>query len=115
MGLSNKAILLKANAFVTAGDNEGFLYYCTEDVHWIFVGDQELKGKEAVRAYMREAYIEPPIFDVEELIAEGDFVTVIGKFSMKDQSGKLLNYAYCDIWRFRDDKMAELKAFVIEV
>ena len=115
MGLSNKAILLKANAFVTAGNNEGFLSYCTEDVHWIFIGDQELEGKEAVRAYMREAYTEPPIFDVEELIEEGDFVTVIGKISMKDQSGKLLNYAYCDVWRFRDSKMAELKAFVIEV
>ena len=115
MGLSNKAILLKANAFVTAGNNEGFLSYCTEDVHWIFVGDQELEGKEAVRAYMTEAYTEPPIFDVEEIIEEGDFVTVIGKISMKDQSGKLLNYAYCDVWRFRGSKMAELKAFVIEV
>jgi ketosteroid isomerase-like protein len=115
MVLSNKETLLKANAFVTAGDNEGFLSYCTEDVKWIFVGDQELRGKEAVRAYMRKTYTEPPRFDVEELIEEGDFVTVLGKISMKDESGMLLDYAYCDVWRFRDDKMAELKAFVIEV
>jgi len=115
MGLTNKATLLKANAFVTAGDNEGFLSYCTEDMHWIFVGDQELKGKEAVRAYMRKTYTEPPIFDVEELIEEGDFITVIGKISMKDKSGILVNYAYCDVWRFRDGMMAGLKAFVIAV
>jgi len=35
MSLSNKAILEKANAAVTTGDNEGFLFFCTDDTTWI--------------------------------------------------------------------------------
>jgi len=111
--MDNKAILEKANAAVTAGDNEGFLIFCTNDTKWTFVGDRTLEGKEAVREYMAEAYIEPPKFMVENLIAEGDFVTAVGKISMKDEKGKMAEYSYCDVWRFKDGKMAELKAFVI--
>jgi ketosteroid isomerase-like protein len=115
MSLNNKEILLKANASVTAGDNEGFLSLCTEHVKWEFVGDQTLTGKEAVRAYMKAVYVKPPEFDVENLIAEDDFVTAIGKIRMKDSNGKVTGYSYCDVWRFRNGKMAELKAFVIEI
>jgi ketosteroid isomerase-like protein len=114
MNLTNKEILEKANAAIRKGDNEGFLTYCTEDTEWIFVGDQTLKGKEAVRQYMAVAYAEPPNFMVDTLIAEGDFVTAIGKISMQNEAGKMVDYSYCDVWKFRDGKMAELKAFVIE-
>ncbi|RYD86526.1 MAG: nuclear transport factor 2 family protein [Sphingobacteriales bacterium] len=113
MSLNNKEILEKANAAVAKGDNEGFLHFCTDDTKWTFVGDETLTGKEAVRLYMAKTYIEAPKFMVEHLIAEGDFVTAIGKISMKEDSGKTIDYSYCDIWRFRDGKMAELKAFVI--
>ena len=69
----------------------------------------------AVREFMKAAYTEPPKFDVENLIAEGDFVTAIGKISLNNGNGKMIDYAYCDVWRFREGKMAELKAFVIEI
>jgi ketosteroid isomerase-like protein len=111
---NNKAILEKANAAITDGDNEGFLSFCTEETAWTFVGDKTLQGKEAVRQWMATAYAEPPKFIVENLIAEGDFVTAIGKISMKDKDGKTADYLYCDVWRFRDGKMDELKAFVIK-
>jgi ketosteroid isomerase-like protein len=114
MNMNNKAILEKANAAITAGDNEGFLSFCNEDTEWTFVGDKTLQGKEAVRQYMATAYLEPPKFMVQNLIAEGEFVTALGKISMKDEYGKTVDYTYCDVWRFRDGKMAELKAFVIE-
>jgi len=114
MNLNNKATLEKANEAITKGDNEGFLSFCTDDTEWIFVGDMTLRGKEAVRQYMATAYMEAPKFIVENLIAEGEFVTAIGKISMKNEDGKMIDYLYCDVWRFRDGKMAELKAFVIE-
>jgi ketosteroid isomerase-like protein len=110
----NKDILEKANEAITEGDHEGFLSFCTDDTVWTFIGDQTLRGKEAVRQYMAKAYIEPPKFIVENLIAEGDFVTALGKISLKDSDGKMVDYSYCDVWRFSNGKMAELKAFVIE-
>ncbi len=63
---------------------------------------------------MATAYVEPPKFMVENLIGEGDFVTAIGKISMLDDDGKMADFLYCDVWRFRDGKMDELKAFVIK-
>lgn len=112
--MNNKEILEKANAAVSRGDNEGFLSYCTDDTKWIFIGDKTLQGKQAVREYMAVEYVEPPIFEVENLIAEGDFVTAIGTISLKDANGKMVHYFYNDTWQFRDGKMAELRAFVIE-
>lgn len=111
---SNKEILEKANKAVTQGDNEGFLAFCTEDVKWTFIGDQVIEGKQAILKYMNETYIKPPKFMVEQLVAEGDFVTAIGKISLKDDKGDTKQYHYCDIWRFNNGKMAALKAFVIE-
>lgn len=114
MDLNNKAILEKANAAIAKGDNEGFLSYCSEDSKWTFVGEQTLQGKEAIREYMKKTYLEPPNFEIENLISEGDYVTAIGKISLKDEDGKITGYSYCDFWRFHDGKMSELKAFVIK-
>lgn len=113
MAENNKIILEKANAAIIEGDNEGFLSFCSDDTEWTFVGDKTLKGKEAVRQWMAANYVEPPKFMVEHLIAEGDFVTALGKISMKDEDGKTAQYSYCDVWRFHEGKMVELKAFVI--
>jgi uncharacterized protein (TIGR02246 family) len=115
MSERNKAILKQANAAVVRGDYEEFLSHCTEDVKWIFVGDKTLEGKEAVRRYMDSTYIEPPRFAVAQLIAEDDFVTAIGDIDITDETGKTVHSAYCDVWRIRDGKLAELRAFVIEI
>jgi len=114
MSENNKAVLEAANAANAAGNYEGFLSFCTDDTQWTFVGDKTLNGKEAVRQYMAETYIEPPKFTVTNLIAEGDFVTALGDITLKDEDGRATHYSYCDVWRFRGGKMVELKAFVIE-
>jgi uncharacterized protein (TIGR02246 family) len=109
----NKSVLQRANAAVRAGDNEGFLSFCTDDILWSTVGGETLHGKEAVRAWMGKEYVEPPQFTVRELIAEGDVVAALGDITSKDDSGNPVPNAYCDVWRLRDGKLAELRAFVI--
>ena len=115
MSDQNKALLEQANAAVVRGDHEAFLAHCTDDVEWTFVGDKTLKGKDAVRQYMKTAYVEPPRFRVDRLIAEGEFLVALGDIAMKDETGKLVYSAYCDVWRIRDDKLAGLRAFVVEI
>ena len=105
MSEKNKAILVEGNAAIAEGNNEGFLSHCAEDTEWTFVGDKTLKGKEAVRQWMATTYLEPPQFMVNNLIAEGDFLTALGEITMKDEDGKAARYSYCDIWRFRGDKI----------
>jgi len=57
---------------------------------------------------------EPPKFTVTNIIAEGDFAATHGDMTMKDKDGKLGQYSYCDIYRFRSDKIAELNSFVVK-
>lgn len=114
MSNNNKAILEAANAAIAQGDYEGFLSFCTDDTEWTFVGDRTLNGKEAVRQWMVTEYVEPPLNIVANLIAEGNFVTALGDLTIKDKEGKETHYSYCDVWRFRDGKMVELKAFLIK-
>ncbi len=114
MSEKNKAILEEANAAVAEGNYEEFLSFCADDTEWTFVGDKTLKGKEAVRQYMAATYIEPPKFTVDNSIAEGEFLTVLGDITLKDKDGKAVHHSYCDFWRFRGDKIVELKAFVIK-
>jgi uncharacterized protein (TIGR02246 family) len=114
MSDTHKAVLSQANEAITQGDYEGFLAFCTEDTEWTFVGDRTLKGKEAVRRWMAETYTQPPVFRVDRMIAEGDFVTALGEITLKDEDGKATDHSYCDVWRFRGGRMAALQAFVIE-
>lgn len=112
---TNKEILLQANDHIRKGDHEGFLSLCTEDVVWNFIGDQILYGKAAVREYMATSYAEPPEFIVEDLISEDNHVIALGRISLKDRNGKTVEYDYCDVWKFREGRMAVLKAFVSEI
>ena len=113
MSDKNEAILEKANSAISKGDYEGFLTFCTEDTEWTFTGDTVLKGKEAVREWMTENYTEPPDFMVERFIAVDDSVVAMGKIWLRNGDGEKTEHAYCDVWRFRDGKMCELRAFVV--
>ncbi len=115
MSEKNKEILKRGNAAIAAGNNEGFLSFCADNTQWTFIGDQTLQGKEAVRQWMANTYVEPPKVTVANLIAEGEFLTAIGDVTMKNKDGKDAQYSYCDVWRFIDGKIAELRAFVIPI
>ena len=111
--MSNKSILKKANKAVSDGDYELFLSFCATDSNWVFIGDMELEGIDAIRQYILEAYLEQPRFNIYKMIAEGDFVSASGRISLKQMDGNWLEYQYCDVWEFKDGKLFKLKAFVI--
>lgn len=113
MPKTHKEVLTEANAAIVRRDFEGFLVHCTEDTVWNFLGDRTLKGKEEVRRWMAETYKEPPRFNVAQLIADGAYLAALGEITLKDDSGQDTTFSYCDVWRFENGRMAELKAFVI--
>ncbi|RYY57469.1 MAG: nuclear transport factor 2 family protein [Chitinophagaceae bacterium] len=113
MSQHHKDILLKGNAAIAAENYEGFLDLCTDDTEWNFISDTVLRGKDAVRKWMEKNYVEPPVVVVDQLVSEGDFLVAIGTVTMKDENGEPIDYSYSDVWEFRGDKLARLKAFVI--
>lgn len=118
MSEKNKGIIKKVHNAFLEGNFEGFLDYCADDVHWTIVGDLSNKGKETIRQWMRkmaEENSEPPKFTtIGPLIADGDFVVTRGEMTMKEKDGTTGDYSYCDIYRFRGDKIAELNSFVVK-
>ncbi len=110
-----KEIVEKVNASFENGDTEGFLSYCADDINWTMVGEKHVKGKEAVREWMKQMDgMEPPKFSVDNLIADGDTAVCSGNMTMKDMDSKTVPYGYCDIYRFRDGKIAVLSSFMVK-
>jgi uncharacterized protein (TIGR02246 family) len=109
----NKEIVDKVNAAFARNDVEGFLAFCADDVEWTMVGEKPVRGKDAIRQWMKAAPAEPPQFSVNQVIADGDFVAACGDMTMKE-NGQTVPYSYCDVYRFRDGKIAELRAFVVK-
>jgi uncharacterized protein len=114
MSARNKDIVEKVNAAFAENNMEGFLSFCADDIAWTMVGDETVKGKAAIRKWMESMDMEPPKFTVDSIIAEGDSVVAHGNMTIQDKDGKTAPYAYCDIYRFRDNKIVELIAFVIK-
>lgn len=110
----NVEIVGKVNDAFSNNDTEGFLAYCADDVKWTMAGDRTVTGKDAIRAFMGEMQCpEPPVFTVDEMIASGESVACYGAMSMTDGDGKQSSWTYCDIYQFRDGKIAELRSFVV--
>ena len=51
----------------------------------------------------------------ECLSLEGETVAAYGEMTMKNEKGEENNYEFCDIYRFENDKIAQLRSFVIKV
>jgi len=113
MSEKNKEIVAKADAAFAKGNIEGFLSLCAEDVEWTMVGEKVVKGKGAIRQWLESMKSEPPKLTVGKVIAEGDFAAAYGDMTMKDKDGKIIPFSYCDVYRFRDDKIVELRSFVV--
>jgi ketosteroid isomerase-like protein len=115
MSEKNKEVIKKVNAAFTKGNTEDFLSFCAEDMKWTMVGEQAVQGKDAIRKWIASmGNMEPPKFTVENIIAEGDFVLSNGDMTMKDKDGKSVPYSYCDIYRFRNGQIVELRSYVIK-
>jgi len=115
MSQENKEIVEKVNASFMEGNSEEFLSFCSEDIKWTMIGEKHVEGKQAIRDWMKEMEgMEPPKFTVTNLIAEGETVVCAGDMTMNDKDGKAVPYGYCDIYHFRDGKIAELSSFVVK-
>ena len=114
MSERNKEIIARVNAAFAEANTEKFLSLCDDNVKWTMVGDTTVQGKDAIRKWMASMPSEPPQFTVDNVIAEGDFVTAYGDMTMKEKDGTPGSYSYCDLYRVRGDKIVELSSFVIK-
>ncbi len=113
MSDTHRGIVEQANAAFAKSDTEAFLGLCTDDVVWSMVGDQTVSGKEQIRKWMASMGGDPPRVTVDQIVVDGDSAIAEGQMTMADGSGRQQSYAYCDVYRFRGGRIAELRAYVI--
>lgn len=114
----NRALIKEAYAKLKAGDEDGFYDMFAEDA--VLHEAESLpyggtwRGKAMLRAgvqRMYEAWAEM-LFEVEEVTAGGDIAIVLLHTSAKGHSsGKSYAFPVCELWRFRDGKVIELRPF----
>ena len=116
MQMTPQQILESANAEMAAGNPEGFLAFCADDIRWEMVGDAVLVGKAAVLAWAKRTYaIAPPQFTADLWIVENDWLAVHGEITVQDPERGPVHSRYCDLWRIQEGRLAELRAFAIEI
>ena len=114
MAANRKEIVQRINEGFAENDFEKVLSFCTDDFTWTMVGDTTVRGKDPIRKWMASMDPQPPIFTIQQTVAEGDSVVTRGDMVMQDKkNGPSIPYTFCDIYRFAGDKVAELTAFVI--
>ena len=110
-----KETVKKLNEAVRANNLDAFLSFFTDDVQWTKVGDKSAKGKETLRKLIKDLGDAPPPSTTafEAMIAEGDTVAAYGNLTIEVQPGRIITQDFCDVYCFRDDKIAEFTSFVI--
>jgi ketosteroid isomerase-like protein len=117
MSETNKEIVEKANAYLAEGKTEEFLLLLAEDIVWTLLAETPttIKGRKGIGEFMASTSgdgSQPPKFTVNELVAERDFVVANGDMTMTTKAGEIVPYAYCDIYRFQDGEIVELRTFI---
>lgn len=121
MSLENKATVARAVAALGRGDVEAFLADVTDDFAFTLAGHppggNTLQGKRPMIDFLKELFgsrLERGAIAMssENMIAEGPFVVeqAIGRATTVE--GEAYDNAYCRVWNFRGDKIAELTEYM---
>ena len=114
MSATHKEIIEKVNAGFENNDVETFLGFCADDVQWSMAGDEPKKGKDTIREWIKSmSDMGPPKLNTKAIISEGDSAACYGDMTMNEK-GKENFYSFCDIYKFSNGKIVELRSFAVK-
>ncbi len=106
------------NAFANYKPDD-FLALCADEIVWRMVGEETARGKTEVKKWMElgidngEISFIPPSINCKNIIVEDKCVVAFGDMEIKKKNGEITNFSYCDIYRFKNDKIVELTSYVV--
>ncbi len=114
MSTANIQTIHAVNRAFEAGRIEDFLACCTPDIRWTMIGLGTWIGADAIRAGMAGCSDRLPRIAVDQVFADEADGTADGTVLIPRADGSFATLLYCDVYRFRDGKVAELKSYCIE-
>lgn len=109
-----RKFLTEFNEYWVREDTGAILGAVTDDIRFGMAGHDPINGKADFRKFLEEMGCDGTdmTLDLGTFVIEGDRAAVTGEIAMTDKEGQRKRFAFCDVYRLRDGKVAELTAFV---
>jgi len=107
MSLKNKKII---EIFIKESSNkssEFFMNHLANDVKLNIVGMPAITGKNEFLEAVKMLELMQPSVKIKNIIADDEFVVV-------ESAGKSLNNSFCNIYRFKEDRILELTTYIVD-
>ncbi|GAB3920765.1 nuclear transport factor 2 family protein [Mucilaginibacter myungsuensis] len=116
---TTKELIEKINSFFSDGNMEAFMDYAADDMVWEMysstTGHTTLNGREAINSMeMPPNMPEKMEFKFDTIVIEGDIASVQGSSSGTRPDGKPYKGHFCDVYHFKNDKIAKMVSYVID-
>ena len=120
MSGANKQLVRNAFEAMGRSDIRPLFDLMTDDFAWILEGktrfSRRFEGKDKVKRQLLEplfdAFATPYRFTIDDIIAEGDRVVVLGRGEVKMKSGEDYNNSYCFVLRLTEGRLVELREYL---
>jgi ketosteroid isomerase-like protein len=113
-GSANKQTVERYLDGFRKNDHEQILDCLTDDIEWTVFGGFNLTGKEAYDAAIEApGFVAPPDLEVVRMVEEGDTVMAELTGSVKRDTGETMRMSMAEVFRMRDGKICERRAWVI--
>ncbi|MFI0960519.1 nuclear transport factor 2 family protein [Streptomyces sp. NPDC021080] len=97
-------------------DHAQILSCLTDDIEWTVFGGFHLAGKEAYDAAVEgPGFVPPPQLDVVRMVEEDDVVMAELTGTVMRDTGEPMRMSMAEVFRMRDGKICERRAWVIEL
>lgn len=111
---TTKEFLTQFNQAWMNHDVETIVDGVTDDIYFRMATDEQgIQGKDAFRAWLNE--MANPDYKMtlktERVIVSGDDAVLAGSMQMAEPDGTQRQFAFCDLYKLRDGKIASLTAY----
>jgi ketosteroid isomerase-like protein len=117
---TNKQLVRNAFEALGRSDVRPLIHLMRDDFAWIIEGQSRFsrryEGKAVVKRdlldMLFQAFATPYRFTIDEIIAEGERVVVLGHGEVKTKAGMDYNNSYCFVLKLADGKLTELREYL---
>jgi hypothetical protein len=112
------AFLQQFNDAFAKGDISYIAEQVTDDIVWDMVGEFKIKGKDAFKKSLQEmAGMETLDMQILNTIIDGKYSAVNGTMKVKEPSGNIKFFGFCDVYEFysEENKIKKITSYVLPV
>lgn len=113
--MENQALFEKVLQTFDDNDSDGLIALVTDDFEWEMLGDQTIKGKDALKQMFAEVDGTEMLSCTKELkLLDGNKGACNGIVKIKNAKGELFEMYYCDLYVFEDGNLKKMVTYNIK-